>query len=192
MAARMRIRIILMLTLCTGFCCINDLHPPIVLASAQGVQDREQSIRDIQKHRGNIEVILQKNFVCGEEFQSLGVLAPEKVAAMALHHPHWHVEFHESKGQAIFIESIEHFSPHCSQSVYFGIDHQGKLALYEGLPNRNHLIRTYFQLNLQSLTKRLPYGSFEQLKRGIKVTDIGEYHSVLSTLSEYEVNSSRS
>lgn len=72
--------------------------------------------------------------------------------------------------------------------AFFGIDEGGNLSLYEGHPDENQVLRSFFQIDIEYLESSLPQETVEQLYRGIRVTDYAEYNSVLSTFSDYAVN----
>lgn len=75
-----------------------------------------------------------------------------------------------------------------SENTYFGLDENGILSLFEGLPSEKKVIRSFFQLNVEHLESSLPRDMVNQLYEGIKVTDYAEYNSVLSTFSDYAVD----
>lgn len=81
------------------------------------------------------------------------------------------------------VEAVE--EPMLQMNTYFGIDDQGQLNLYEGLPAQQRLIRSFFQLDIEYLESSLPPALIEHLRQGILVTDYEEYASVLSTFSEF-------
>jgi hypothetical protein len=71
------------------------------------------------------------------------------------------------------------------ENTYFGLDDNGILSLFEGLPSDKKVIRSFFQLDVKHLESSLPRETIEQLYEGIKVTDLAEYNSVLSTFSDF-------
>ncbi|MNI90437.1 hypothetical protein D3C73_1479580 [compost metagenome] len=47
------------------------------------------------------------------------------------------------------------------------------------------MIRTFFQLDVQHMKSSLPGDAVNQLYSGIRISDLADYNSVLSTFSEY-------
>ena len=74
-----------------------------------------------------------------------------------------------------------------SDNAYFGIDDNGHLSLFDGDPEANQIIRTFFQLDIDYLESSLPHETVMQLYQGIRVSDQEEFNSVLSTFSPFAV-----
>jgi forespore regulator of the sigma-K checkpoint len=53
------------------------------------------------------------------------------------------------------------------------------------MPAADNVIRTFFQLDIRYLESSLPKETLKQLQDGIRITDMAEYNSVLSTFSDY-------
>ena len=51
-----------------------------------------------------------------------------------------------------------------------------------------NVIRTFFQLDVNTLESSLPEGVLEQLQEGIRIQDKDEYDSVISTFSDFAVD----
>ncbi|MNW70567.1 hypothetical protein D3C74_499310 [compost metagenome] len=47
------------------------------------------------------------------------------------------------------------------------------------------MLKTFFQMDMGSMKSSLPEEIWKQLHEGIRVQDIEEYNSVLSTFSDY-------
>jgi forespore regulator of the sigma-K checkpoint len=134
-------------------------------------------------------VYLQTVFVCGEETQQLGVWSSSELQAAHKKHPNWLIRMNEP-GKVTFIQHVEDLSPDCKAQAYFGMDEDGSLSLFNGVPGKDNVIRTFFQLNIDYLESSLPKETVKELRDGIRVTDMAEYNSVLSTFSEYAVEAS--
>jgi forespore regulator of the sigma-K checkpoint len=148
---------------------------------------KQQEIMDaIAKHTGKLEAFKQKAYVCGEELQKLGALDAGQIKQLHKEHPDWAISQNESN-EVYFTERVDDLSPECKQKAYFGMDESGNLSLFSGLPSKENVIRTFFQLNIQNLEISLPKETVKQLHEGIRVTDLAEYNSVLSTFSDYAV-----
>jgi forespore regulator of the sigma-K checkpoint len=151
--------------------------------------ETEKQLAIIQQSKQQRNTFVKKSYVCGEELQSLGLMKPEDILQYHKDHPQQTVSLDET-GNVYFTEDIEDLSPQCKNSAYFGLDENGNLSLFNGVPGKDNVIRTFFQLNISHLESSLPHDTVKQLYSGIRVTDLAEYNSVISTFSDFAVESS--
>jgi forespore regulator of the sigma-K checkpoint len=144
----------------------------------------ELALESIRKAEGKREVFLHTNYVCGEEIRQLGPLAAQEIMSLYKEHPDAKVSVDEA-GRVHFAEKVEDLGPQCKENAYFGMDKNGNLTLFEGIPEQERVIRTFFQLDVQHMKSSLPSDAINQLYTGIRVSDLADYNSVLSTFSEY-------
>jgi forespore regulator of the sigma-K checkpoint len=130
------------------------------------------------------ESYLLKSYVCGEERSQLGLQTSEQLLNMQMKHPGWLLSL-SANGEVTFTEKIEDLSPSCKEKAVFGIDGSSNLSLFNGTPAKDNVIRTFFQLNIKHLESSLPRDTVQQLREGIRISDLEEYNSVLSTFSDY-------
>lgn len=140
----------------------------------------------IREAGGKRDVYMHKVYVCGEENLLIGQMAADEVISLHNEHPQWNVELGDD-GIVTFTEKIDDLSSACKNNAYFGLDKNGNLSLFEGPPDDKKVIRTFFQLNMGYLESSLQPEAVDQLKEGIRVLDMEEYNSVLSTFSEFAV-----
>jgi forespore regulator of the sigma-K checkpoint len=151
-----------------------------------------RKLQELKQNGERAEVVLHIVYVCGEETESLGSLNPDEIASLLSLHPGWTASM-EPNGISVRLERrVNDLSPHCKSHAYFGIDRSGHFSLYDGEPKDDKVMRTFFQLDIGYLESSLPAGQFEQLSRGIRVCDIEEYNSVLSTFSDYAIDDGNS
>ncbi|MDF2961700.1 MAG: hypothetical protein K0S39_3435 [Paenibacillus sp.] len=152
--------------------------------------DSEQPEEEVQammkQMEGQREAFAQKTYVCGEELQMLGLMDAQQILQYHKEHPSLTVKMND-EGDVIFNERIEDLSPQCKNNAYFGLDAGGNLSLFEGVPEDKQVIRTFFQLNIEHLESSLPHETVKQLYRGIPVSNLDEYNSVLSTFADFAV-----
>lgn len=153
---------------------------------SEDAKRQAETLDTIRRSGEGREVLLLKSYVCGEERQELGLLQPGGIEKLHAEHPAWSVRLDED-GTVVFMQSIDDLSPACKESAFFGIDEKGNLSLFNGVPGKDNVIRTFFQLNIGHLESALPRDTIGELYSGIRVTDIAEYNSVLSTFSDYAV-----
>ncbi|GAA4854148.1 hypothetical protein GCM10023310_36380 [Paenibacillus vulneris] len=140
-------------------------------------------VKQIEGQRG---AYARKLYVCGEEVQMLGRMTSAQILQYHKEHPTLTVSIGEG-GDVYFTEQIDDLSPQCKSNAYFGLDSKGNLSLFEGVPESNQVLRTFFQLNIEFLESSLPRETVKQLYRGIPVSNLDEYNSVLSTFADFAV-----
>lgn len=131
------------------------------------------------------EVSLEKSYICGVETISLGIFDTAEMLSMIKQHPDWNGRLEQNR--LILNEQIHDLSPECRENAFMGVDPNGNLILYQGEPDEEKVIRTFFQLDVGTMESSLPEGVLEQLHKGIRIQDVDEYNSVLSTFSDYAV-----
>lgn len=149
--------------------------------AASASKETMEKIRSSNEIR---DVFLKKRYVCGEETEHAGKLSPDDIAKLYLDHVGAKLEL-DPEGSVILTEEVEELAPKCKDNAYFGMDKNGNLSLFEGLPEQDRVIRTFFQLDVQHLKSSLPQEAVNQLYSGIRITDLADYNSVLSTFTEY-------
>jgi forespore regulator of the sigma-K checkpoint len=138
----------------------------------------------IRSVKGKQDVYLQTLYVCGEETEQLGVWSSDELQEQHKKHPEWLIRMNE-QDKVTFIKHVEDLSPSCKAQAYMGLDGNGSLSLFNGMPAVDNVIRTFFQLDIRYLESSLPKETLKQLQDGIRITDMAEYNSVLSTFSDY-------
>ncbi|UUZ84427.1 BofC C-terminal domain-containing protein [Paenibacillus sp. P26] len=152
------------------------------------LQPEEEVVSLLKGMEGRREGYTKKAYVCGEEMQWIGTMSASDILAYYRSNPNLIVSLGED-GKVYFTEKIDDLSPQCKTNAYFGLDANGNLSLFEGAPGASgsSVIRTFFQLNIQHLESDLPRETVKRLYSGIRVRDLQDYNSVLSTLSDFAV-----
>lgn len=135
-----------------------------------------------------VPVMLRRIYVCGEETETMGQLEPKQIVSLLRDHSEWSATLDEDGQTVVLAEQIEDLSDHCKTHAYFGVDRKGNFTLFDGIPKQEKVLRTFFQLDIRFLESSLPKEELDHLSRGIRVSDIDEYNSVLSTFSDYAVD----
>lgn len=153
--------------------------------------DQPQDWLDELVKSGRVRIVhLNKIFTCGEESTVLGLMKPKEIAELAKSHPDW-VGRLAPGGDVWFDEKNQGLSETCRRDGYVGIDKNGNLSLFEGPPKEEKVIRTFFQLDVETMESALPSEVLKQLNNGIRIQDVEEYNSVLSTFSDFAVEPSK-
>ncbi|GIP31386.1 BofC C-terminal domain-containing protein [Paenibacillus sp. J2TS4] len=162
-----------------------------VLLSDSGPEKQNKEWMDVlMRENEPKQVFHQINYVCGEEISLLGWLEPEEIAQLSSRYPNALLTVNEHS-QVYLTEKIDDLSEQCKGNAYFGIDKDGNLSLFKGIPSNDQIIRTFFQLNVQHLKSSLPRETLDQLYNGIRIMDFDDYNSVISTFSDYAVQGNK-
>lgn len=167
--------------------------PPVAIETLQYYQQSEASDESVDNSefwkalnrlKQKNEVTVRQIYICGEEEQALGKLSQDEIYNLMNEHPTWKGEF-AGTGQILFEETISDLSPTCKQQAYMSLDKEGNLSLFDGPPREEKVLKTFFQLDINSMESSLPDGAVKHLYDGIRIQDIDEYNSVISTFSDY-------
>lgn len=152
---------------------------------AEGSQEEtEAALQAIRDGKGKRDVFVHKQYVCGEEIQQFGAMPFQEILSLQKEHASARIVLDKTGGVHL-VENVEELAPKCRENAYFGLDKNGNLTLFEGVPEQERVIRTFFQLDVQHMKSSLPADAVDQLYSGIRVSDLADYNSVLSTFSEY-------
>ncbi|RKP54260.1 hypothetical protein D7Z26_12895 [Cohnella endophytica] len=149
------------------------------------MSSRGLALKELSKRDGEVEMILHRTYLCGEETRKLGKLAASEAADLLKAHREWEASFDRNSGKLTMVEAVDDLSPACRDSAYMGIDKDGNLSLFDGPPWQEKVVRTFFQLDVDMLESRLSEDRVKELSDGIRIADKDEYNSVLSSLNEY-------
>ncbi|OXS57956.1 hypothetical protein B1A99_15075 [Cohnella sp. CIP 111063] len=153
--------------------------------SAPDLSSRDRTLLALQERRGEVELVLHRSYLCGEEIRQLGRHAASEAAELIKSHREWNASLDSAAGKLTVKEEIDDLSPQCRKTAYIGMDEEGNLSLFDGPPWKEKVIRTFFQLDVDMLESRLGDDRVRELAEGIRVSDKDEYNSVLSTFNEY-------
>lgn len=169
----------------------NDLAAA-VFKEGEGSQDQddssfnnEQLLQTIAQSGISRTVHLKTTYVSGEEIQTLpGVKTPLQLKKLINERPAWS-GWISDEGDLWLEQKVNDLSALTKRDAYIGVDKNGNLILFKGPPVQEKVLKTFFQLDMGSMKSSLPESIWKQLHEGIRVQDIEEYNSVLSTFSDY-------
>ncbi|WP_341281772.1 BofC C-terminal domain-containing protein [Paenibacillus sp. FSL H8-0537] len=148
--------------------------------------------RELREQQEPVSVMLRRYYLCGQESRPLGRMTSLQLIRLLEANSGWHATFDKTKNRVLVEQTVDEFSKHCQNEAYMGVDKQGNLSLFEGAPQQEKVLRTFFQLDIRYMESSLPRDKVEQLSHGIKINDIDEFNSVLSTFSDYELGHGKS
>jgi forespore regulator of the sigma-K checkpoint len=131
------------------------------------------------------ELVLARSYLCGvkdEEHVRVGNDSMEHVLAK---YKGWEI-VDSAQGKLILLKREHDIAPACKENGYFGLSADGVLTLFNGVPGEQKVIQTFYQINTAKMEASLPKEEVQLLKNGIRIRDLSEYNSVLSTFSEFQ------
>ncbi|MFD0674342.1 BofC C-terminal domain-containing protein [Cohnella sp. GCM10027633] len=149
-----------------------------------GEANRDKTIASLRERKGDVELVLHRTYLCGEETRKLGMHTPEEAYNLLLAHREWDASMTDG-GKVTLSEDVDDLSPQCRKTAYIGMDQDGNLSLFNGPPQKDKVVRTFFQLDVKTLQTSLTQEKLRELLHGIRVSDKDEYNSVISTFSDY-------
>ncbi|MCU6711113.1 BofC C-terminal domain-containing protein [Paenibacillus sp. J5C_2022] len=160
-------------------------QPVLHAASVNGgVNDNLRFSLSLPEQEAAVEVLLKRVYICGEETESLGRMTARQLSLLLQDHREWKVGANKD-ATTVLVQEINDLSDYCKSNAYFGIDRDGNLSLYDGLPKEEKVLRTFFQLDIEFMESSLPKEQLRSLTAGIRISDMDEYYSVLSTFSDF-------
>ncbi len=146
--------------------------------------------RTIENMKGNeavarsVDVLLVHKYVCGETEEERRKEVITSSDELLKRYTGWSL-VSQKNDKYTFEKKVNDISAYCKKRGYFGINRDGELTLFDGLPEKGQVMQTFFQLNQKKLESSLPVEELDLLRHGIHVNDIAEYNSIISTYSEF-------
>jgi len=129
-----------------------------------------------------VNVVLIRKYLDGEiseEIRSETILSMEDFWAF---YEDWNL-IDQNESRILFQQEIDDISPLLKINGYFGLSEDGILHIYEGKPQEEKIIQSFFQIN----TEKLKSQQQSKLQQGIPVQSRENYQEVLSLLKKYQI-----
>ncbi|UFJ39029.1 intercompartmental signaling factor BofC [Brevibacillus humidisoli] len=136
-----------------------------------------------------LELVLRRTYLCGVKTEEQKELTGETMEQVLAKHRGWEIVSVASE-QVILHKMENDIAPSCKENGYFGLSEDGVLTLFNGLPSEQKVIQTFYPINTERMEVSLPKEEVELLKQGIRVRDLAEYNSILSTYGDFQIESS--
>lgn len=88
----------------------------------------------------------------------------------------------------VFELKIDDISPLLKVNGFFGVSEDGTLSIYNGKPEQEDIIQSFFQIDI----KKLEGKKHMQLKQGIPVKTKEDFSIVLETMKRYSIENEKS
>lgn len=144
----------------------------------------EAVIQKLSSDNTDRQVFLTRQYVSNEEQVALGRMSSTSIIELMKQHPKWYGLVDEA-GDVRLTEEVDDIPDQVKEKGYISVDRDGTLTLYDGPPQHNRAVRTFFQVDVSSMESRLPSTVWKEMKEGVRINDVDEYNSVLSTFSDY-------
>jgi forespore regulator of the sigma-K checkpoint len=130
-----------------------------------------------------LQVVLQRQFLDGEISEEVFDQTIWSMVDFWASYEDWQL-IDQQKGKIIFRKNIHDISPLLKANGYFGIDIDGRVTIFNGMPSDEQVIQSFFQIDIEKLESTLK----DELKEGIVIKTKGRFEQVYNLLKQYEVN----
>ncbi|PWV91976.1 forespore regulator of the sigma-K checkpoint [Paenibacillus cellulosilyticus] len=175
-----------------------DVEPSAAQWTFNGNIETEGQWQKLEKAIATVKqpmiVRIHRTYICGEEYRSLGLLPIDRALKIAKRPTVSFARLNTSSSampSLILEERVSDLSEACKQHAVIGLDHAGRLTLYDGPPKKEKVVRTFYQLDVNFMESSLPEEEIKRLTNGIRIEDKETYYSVLSSFSDFALDASR-
>jgi forespore regulator of the sigma-K checkpoint len=130
-----------------------------------------------------VTVILERIYLDGEvseEIKEETILSMEDFWA---EYASWQL-VDQDEEQIVFQKNIDDISPLLKANGYFGITDKGILTIFNGKPNSEKVIQSFFQIDIDKLESH----QHEELKQGIPIHSKDKYEEVLEVFKPFSLS----
>jgi forespore regulator of the sigma-K checkpoint len=127
-----------------------------------------------------VKVVLQRTYLDGdlsEEVINETIFSMEDFWAA---YDDWQL-IDQNEERIVFQKNIDDISPLLKANGYFGLTGDGTLSIFNGKPETNDVIQSFFQIDIRKLESR----KHDELREGIRIESKDQYLEVLKTLETY-------
>ncbi|SDY47088.1 forespore regulator of the sigma-K checkpoint [Evansella caseinilytica] len=146
------------------------------------VSAESRSATSVDNEPKSVEVILQRQYLDGEISEEIVLETIWSMEDFWAYYHDWQL-IDQNDVQVIFRKELNDISPLLKINGYFGLAEDGTLNIYNGKPEDNNVIQSFFQVN----TSRLKSHLHQDLLKGIPVTSKDHYIQVLKMVEKYAV-----
>lgn len=142
--------------------------------------------KSLEAAGNSYELVLARSYLCGVREEEHKPLALQHIADAMADYKGWEIVAADA-AKMVLMKREHDISPECKKNGHFGLSADGMLTLFHGLPAEQKAVQTFYRINTAKMEASLPREEVENLKRGIRVRDLAEYNSVLSTYGEFQL-----
>jgi forespore regulator of the sigma-K checkpoint len=153
--------------------------PGIMLVGSAAAMDTQKS------EPLHMKIVLERIYLDGEVSEEMvkeNIVSLENFWAK---YDQWELKDIDEK-KVVFSKKIDDISPLLKSNGYFGLSDNGVLTIFNGKPERSHIIQSFFQIDIKKLESRKQ----KELRNGIPIKTKDRYVKVLETFKPYSTDGS--
>lgn len=143
--------------------------------------------RSLETAGSSYELVLARSYLCGVRDEERKPVAISHLADAMADYKGWEIVTADTS-KMILMRREQDISPECKENGHFGLSADGMLTLFHGVPADQEVVQTFYRINTAKMEANLPKEEVDSLRRGIRVRDLAEYNSVLSTYGEFQLS----
>lgn len=132
-----------------------------------------------------MELVLARSYLCGLRDEERKPLAGESLEKTISNYVGWEIIGYE-EGRLMLLKRENDIAPICKENGYFGLNEEDVLTLFNGMPKDKQVIQTFYPINTARMEASMAKEEIEALRKGIRIRDLAEYNSVLSTFGSFQ------
>lgn len=172
----MKFMIIAMQIVLAVFCFYHESSVALAESSGNAVQQEPQ-----------ITIMLQRTYLDGEVSQEVFTEKVVNLEKLLEQYKDWQLVDRDD-GQIVLQKRIDDISPLLKTSGYFGVSKEGILQIFNGVPETDNVIHSFFQIDM----KKMESYQRERLKRGIRVKSKERFVEVMEDMEQYSKSNGNS
>lgn len=137
----------------------------------------------------SIDLVLQRSYMCGQQDEEHKKLESDSIEDLLAEYSGWEI-ISIGPDKVVLHQQVNDLSPLCKENGYFGLTEDGTLTLFNGLPAEQKVIQTFYRIDTERMEASIPAAEIDLLRSGIRVGNLAEFNSILSTYGEFQAGSS--
>lgn len=131
------------------------------------------------------ELVLARSYLCGLREEERKPVIGDSIDKMLGGYAGWEIIGFQD-GKLMLLKRENDISPACKDHGYFGLNEDDILTLFNGMPKEKQVIQTYYPINTSRMEASLSRKEVDALRNGIRIRDLAEFNSVLSTFGSFQ------
>ncbi|MGG2095295.1 BofC C-terminal domain-containing protein [Bacillus sp. S13(2024)] len=172
----MKFMIIAMQIVLAVFCFYHESSVASAESSDNAVEQEPQ-----------ITIMLQRIYLDGEVSQEIFRDKVVHLEKLLEQYKEWQLVDRDDV-QVVLQKRIDDISPLLKTSGYFGVSKEGILQIFNGVPETDNVIHSFFQIDM----KKMESYQRERLKRGIRVKSKERFVEVMKDMEQYYMSNGNS
>ncbi|SFK02089.1 MULTISPECIES: BofC C-terminal domain-containing protein [unclassified Bacillus (in: firmicutes)] len=172
----MKFMIVAMQIVLAAFCLYHESSVASAESSGNAVRQEPQ-----------ITIMLQRIYLDGEVSQEIFREEVVNLEKLFEQYKDWQLVDRDDV-QIVLQQRIDDISPLLKTSGYFGVSKEGILQIFNGVPENDNAIHSFFQIDM----KKMKSYQREQLKRGIRVKSKERFVKVMKDMEQYSMRNGNS